>query len=179
MFLGLVKESLWIKKKINSRIVLHAGLRFNTIAFPLTIWKYRPERNCIQPNRQFCNFYIYYTSYKIVWYLYILEGLLASRSKIYVIKFAEHIVRSSTQPHQWSTFDSLRLPQSLRWEVWWSYNVILVVGMEAYPWILEPLDSRSQKSAALLEKKKSILTIIGITLLWFFISVFNTFVVTN
>ena len=57
--------------------------------------------------------------------------------------------------------------------------MILVVGMEAYPWILEPLDSRSQKSAALLEKKKSILTIIGITLLSFFISVFNTFVVTN
>ena len=57
--------------------------------------------------------------------------------------------------------------------------MILVAGMEAYPWILEPLDSRSQKSAALLEKKKSILTIIGITLLSFFISVFNTFVVTN
>ena len=46
MFLGLVKESLWFKKKINSGIVLHAGLRFNTVAFSLTIWKYRQERTC-------------------------------------------------------------------------------------------------------------------------------------
>ena len=36
MFLGLVNESFWIKKKkINSRIVLHARLRSSAIAFPL------------------------------------------------------------------------------------------------------------------------------------------------
>ena len=35
MFLGLVNESFWIKKKIKSRIMLHARLRSSAIAFPL------------------------------------------------------------------------------------------------------------------------------------------------
>ena len=35
MFLGLVNESFWIKKKIKSRIMLHARLRSGAIAFPL------------------------------------------------------------------------------------------------------------------------------------------------
>ena len=35
MFLGLVNEILWIKKKIKLRIVLHSELRSSAIAFPL------------------------------------------------------------------------------------------------------------------------------------------------
>ena len=35
MFLGLVNESFWIKKKFKSRIVLHVKLRSSAIAFPL------------------------------------------------------------------------------------------------------------------------------------------------
>ena len=35
MFLGLVNESFWIKKKFNSRIVLHVRIGSGAIAFPL------------------------------------------------------------------------------------------------------------------------------------------------
>ena len=35
MFLGLVNESFWIKKKFKSRIMLHVRLRSSAIAFPL------------------------------------------------------------------------------------------------------------------------------------------------
>lgn len=41
-------------KKFKSKIVLHAGLRSSAIA-SLTIWKYRRERTCFQPNKQFSN----------------------------------------------------------------------------------------------------------------------------
>ena len=35
MFLVLVNESFWIKKKFKSRIVLHVRIRSGAIAFPL------------------------------------------------------------------------------------------------------------------------------------------------
>ena len=168
-----------LKKKIKSRIMLHARLRWGAITFPLLFGSIGQKEIVSSQTDNFVIFYFYYTSVKVLWYLYILEGSAASRWEILLIEFAEHILCLSTQPHQWSSFNSFWFPWLLRWEVLWSYDVILVVGMEAYPWILELLDSRGQKSAALLEKKRSISTIIEIILLRFFISIFNTFVVTN
>ena len=46
MFLGLVNESFWIKKKIQVKDSASCEIEIKCNSFPFTIWKYRQERTC-------------------------------------------------------------------------------------------------------------------------------------